>query len=639
MKNMLQRKWMASIVAILFLSLSVQAQYCLPDYSYIGTYNGHYYYLSDAGYHPSDAYLKAANDGGYLASITSAEENAWLSPKVPGYITIGLNDLALEGNWVWDSGEPATYFNWWFGEPNNVGNEDYVVTNFRANGRWNDIPNGVMPLFIIEFEEAVTFDDDGDGIGNLCDDCPTAWNNIPHLDPQTCNCEPGYYQETQEINGETVITGCQVCPIGFYCPDGIDAFPCAPGFVQPVEGAIFCIPCIAGYYQSDEGQAACDACPVGKFSATEGAVFCESCPMGTYQNMTAQTECINCPPGKFSDIIGAFECQNCLPGTYQSESGAKHCVNCPPGAYQGNSGAIVCELCPVATYNPVEGAAFCQNCDMDYNSNIGSTECFPDVDGDFVADADDNCPDVANPNQEDDDEDGVGNGCDNCPLVVNGDQADNDGDGLGDACDPDDDNDGCLDEDDANPFVASGDADCDGVADDCDVCAGGDDNIDANEDGFPDCSQNLNYNDYSSDWKCAKNKISICHNGNTLCISKNALNAHYNHGDVVGPCTNCAEENNGVVNIPPHQEKVIYGLAIFPNPASQEVTIQVRESTLPTFVSMTDHLGRLIWSGTFQPGEINQKLSFGQMSISEGLYTITAQSNGEYFTQRLIIVK
>lgn len=54
--------------------------------------------------------------------------------------------------------------------------------------------------------------------------------------------------------------------------------------------------------------------------------------------------------------------------------------------------------------------------------------CVSDSDGDGILDEDDNCPNDANPGQED-----------------------YDGDDIGDVCDPDDDNDGILDEDDANP--------------------------------------------------------------------------------------------------------------------------------------------------------------------------------------------
>lgn len=59
-----------------------------------------------------------------------------------------------------------------------------------------------------------------------------------------------------------------------------------------------------------------------------------------------------------------------------------------------------------------------------------------DVDGDGVADDDDNCPDVANAGQRDEDGDGVGNACDGCPHVADPDRADGDADGVGDACDP-----------------------------------------------------------------------------------------------------------------------------------------------------------------------------------------------------------
>lgn len=69
-----------------------------------------------------------------------------------------------------------------------------------------------------------------------------------------------------------------------------------------------------------------------------------------------------------------------------------------------------------------------------------------DVDGDGIADGNDNCPAYANPGQQDSDADGIGDICDNCLDVNNPSQTDSDGDGVGNACDQD-----CPNLDELNP--------------------------------------------------------------------------------------------------------------------------------------------------------------------------------------------
>lgn len=56
----------------------------------------------------------------------------------------------------------------------------------------------------------------------------------------------------------------------------------------------------------------------------------------------------------------------------------------------------------------------------------------------------------------DDDNDGIADADDNCPVTANPDQADFDGDGAGNACDSDDDNDGISDVNDACPLTEAG---------------------------------------------------------------------------------------------------------------------------------------------------------------------------------------
>jgi hypothetical protein len=84
--------------------------------------------------------------------------------------------------------------------------------------------------------------------------------------------------------------------------------------------------------------------------------------------------------------------------------------------------------------------------------------------------------------ESDQDADGIGDAVDNCVSVANPNQTNADGDAQGDACDPDDDNDGVTDENDAFPLDASEwvDTDGDGTGNNAD---GDDDN-----DGVPDAT-------------------------------------------------------------------------------------------------------------------------------------------------------
>ena len=165
----------------------------------------------------------------------------------------------------------------------------------------------------------------------------------------------------------------------------------------------------------------------------------------------------------------------------------------------------------------IDGADNCptvSNNQLDSDNDGQGNACDSDDDNDGLTDAQENQIGT-NPVLVDTDGDGVNDNTDNCPLVVNRNQDNTDedlvddgetritADSLGDACDPDDDNDGVNDNQDAdssNPIICK-DADNDGC-DDCSQSASpqpNNDGPDNDNDGICDPSDTDDDNDGFSD--------------------------------------------------------------------------------------------------------------------------------------------
>ncbi len=152
--------------------LSVAATVNPTGFFYNGT-NGHFYRPVSTGTSYTGARAAALNttfkgQTGYLVTITSADEDAFVFNNVPQTnIWFALTDEAVEGQWRIDAGPEAgtliktsngqtagniqgQYNNWAPGEPNNSGNEDYAVTKWNGS-QWNDLPNGFSCPYVIEY--------------------------------------------------------------------------------------------------------------------------------------------------------------------------------------------------------------------------------------------------------------------------------------------------------------------------------------------------------------------------------------------------------------------------------------------------------------------------------------------------------
>ena len=118
----------------------------IPGFLYMGEYNGHRYYCSGTNdYTWTQAQQTAAANGGHLAVMDDAAENAWVSSKIVyDYAWIGYFDQAGNGNFQWDNGSSTSYVNWAASEPNGLGiaqcSNPYGAFTVVAkqNGKWYD---------------------------------------------------------------------------------------------------------------------------------------------------------------------------------------------------------------------------------------------------------------------------------------------------------------------------------------------------------------------------------------------------------------------------------------------------------------------------------------------------------------------
>jgi hypothetical protein len=155
------------------VQLSVASTVNPVGYFYNGV-NGHFYRpISTTATYTNARTLSSQQtfkgQQGYLVTITSADEDAFIFANVPqSSIWFALTDEVSEARWTIDAGPengtlikinngqtngniPGQYNNWAPGEPNNSGNEDYAVTKWGGGSQWNDLPNHFSCAYVVEF--------------------------------------------------------------------------------------------------------------------------------------------------------------------------------------------------------------------------------------------------------------------------------------------------------------------------------------------------------------------------------------------------------------------------------------------------------------------------------------------------------
>jgi hypothetical protein len=317
------------------------------------------------------------------------------------------------------------------------------------------------------------FDNDGDGIGDICD--PDDDNDGVVDTADNCTLTANADQTDTELDG-----------IGDVCDpdddnDGVsDDAPDNCPFTANSDQADF---------DMDSLGDACDGDVDGDL-VDDGLDICPFDPDPGQENTDGDLEGDACDEDDDNDGVLDVD-DNCmtLVNGDQTDTDSDHLGDACDADDDGDDIDDIADNCPLAA-----------NLDQLDNDTDGVGDvCDTDDDNDGIDDVSDNCPLVENLVQSDNDVDGLGDACDadddndgladaadNCPLHANSDQQDTDGDGWGDACDADDDNDGVSDAADNCQFTANPDQwdfDNDGKGDVCDDDSDGDGVVN----GFDNC--------------------------------------------------------------------------------------------------------------------------------------------------------
>lgn len=161
-----------------------------------------------------------AGVAGYLVTITSKEENAFIAERIVGAddIWIGASDAGLEGDWRWVSGPEGqnggTQF--WFSEDGVDEDGNEVTTNYSATQTQACSPTATPPVGSEDGNE-VTYacwnSGEPDNAGGLEDYAVTNWNGAAGKwnDLAVDNTgTDGYVVEYSEWGGQTFTTGAVV---------------------------------------------------------------------------------------------------------------------------------------------------------------------------------------------------------------------------------------------------------------------------------------------------------------------------------------------------------------------------------------------------------------------------------------------
>jgi hypothetical protein len=136
-------------------------------------------------------------------------------------------------------------------------------------------------------------------------------------------------------------------------------------------------------------------------------------------------------------------------------------------------------------------------------------------------------------------------------------------------------------------------------------------------------------------YSCGNNRTYICHQGNTICVTRNNIATHLSHGDYLGACS---PNRTGALT-----SNVISDIRVnvFPNPVSNSTTIsfslpQLQNVSLKVF-DVSGRLVATIADQLFDEGE--NEITWNASDIITGIYFLRMDSGNYSATKKITCIK
>ncbi len=160
---------------------------------------------------------------------------------------------------------------------------------------------------------------------------------------------------------------------------------------------------------------------------------------------------------------------------------------------------------------------------------------------------------------------------------------------------------------------------------------------------------------FVNDIRCGKkmDKVLVCHippgntgEAHTICISPNAVQAHLDHGDYLGECTDEAgnaytggDSDSGIGNSQKMKEIDREDWSIYPNPVAKNVSINLAKLRgLEVQLTIYDISGKVYWNMPKQTLE-SSVIDVDLNKMPSGIYHIILQTNNQILVKKLVVTK